>query len=317
MTITIRAFHPQDLDSLIHLATLSFAEEYTASGMTADGFAQQIRMATKGRMIPLKITTALSGYKWEVFVAEVDDQVVGCGGYLGRQRMELVNLMVHPDYRRRGIGQALLEHRLERLATLGCSTVTTTILANNKASLGNVEKQGFEIFDRYTILETALPLPHPSGSRASALRSQSILSTDKSAFEKIETQTANPLWQQIEGSAGDRYFLRAGDRLMNRFNRTQSWVRVFRLEEETIGFLAAKTSEGQTKGSISRPVIADEHAQYLAEMLHETAVWLSEHGKTTLQIAVPNARPMLLDLLQEQGWQQIQSWVRLVKWLNR
>ena len=104
MTIVIRPFHPTDLATLVHVATASFAEEYISRGTTAEGFAQQVRMITKGRMIPFKMVTRLAGYTWEILVAEVNGQVVGCGGYMGRKQMELVNLMVHPDYRRRGIG---------------------------------------------------------------------------------------------------------------------------------------------------------------------------------------------------------------------
>jgi N-acetylglutamate synthase-like GNAT family acetyltransferase len=99
-------------------------------------------------MIPFRIFTKLAGIHWALFIAEVDGQVIGCGGYQGSQQMELSNLMVHPHYRRRGIGQALLEKRLKTLAAQRFPLVTTTILASNQASLGNVIKQGFEIIDR-------------------------------------------------------------------------------------------------------------------------------------------------------------------------
>lgn len=51
-------------------------------------------------------------------------------------------MMVHPQYRRQGIGQALLEKRLQNLVENGYPSVTTTILASNEASSGNVSKQG-------------------------------------------------------------------------------------------------------------------------------------------------------------------------------
>jgi ribosomal protein S18 acetylase RimI-like enzyme len=108
MDLLIRPFRTTDVDALAEIAVLSFAEEYEARGQTADSFARQIRMATRGRMIPFKLFTRLAGYKWAIFVAEVNGRIVGCGGYLGRKQVELANLMVHPDYRRRGIGQVPL-----------------------------------------------------------------------------------------------------------------------------------------------------------------------------------------------------------------
>ena len=87
----------KDFNTLTRTANVSFAEEDTARGETPESFVQQVRMVTRGRMIPFKVLTALAGYKWEIFVAEVDGAVVGCGGFLGRKKMELANLMVHPD----------------------------------------------------------------------------------------------------------------------------------------------------------------------------------------------------------------------------
>lgn len=164
--MNIRPFRYTDLDALSHIAEVSFAEEHTVRGETPESFARQVKMITRGRMIPFKVLAALAGYRWELFVAEADGKVVGCGGYVGRQHMELSNLMVHPQYRRRGIGQALLEKRLQRLAEKGYRFVTTTILASNQASLGNVNKQGFEVFDRYSILETPLPLQQDTDGTA-------------------------------------------------------------------------------------------------------------------------------------------------------
>lgn len=316
MTIVIRPFHPTDLDTLVHVATASFAEEYISRGTTAEGFAQQVRMITKGRMIPFKMVTRLAGYTWEILVAEVNGQVVGCGGYMGRKQMELVNLMVHPDYRRRGIGQALLEKRLHNLTLMGYPFVTVTILDNNQASLGNIEKQSFEIFDRYTIFEVPLPFPDTATVITAKSLSRPIRPADKPIFHELEAQTATPLWLQIEKSAGDSYFLGFGDRLMNRFSNTQTQIRSWMAEGKVIGFSAARTTGSKTKGGLARPIIAENNLQYLPAMLCETADWLRQLGKTTMQVAVPDTRPAIQEFLQNSGWTPLQTWVRQVKWLN-
>lgn len=317
MAIVIRPFRPTDLDILVHVATVSFAEEYTSRGITAEGFAQQVRMITKGHMIPFKLVTRLAGYTWEILVAELNGQVVGCGGYMGRKQMELVNLMVHPDYRRRGIGQALLEKRLHNLTLMGYPFVTATILDNNQASLGNVEKQGFEIFDRYTIFEVPLPFPDTATVITAKSLSRPMRPADKPVFHELEAQTATPLWLEIEGTASDSYFLGFGDRLMNRFSNSQTWIRSWTTEGKVIGFSAARTTGSETKGGLARPIIADNNLQYLPVILCETANWLSQQGKTTMQVAVPDTRPAIQEILQNSGWTPLQTWVRQVKWLYK
>jgi len=316
MTTTIRPFRHTDLDALIGIAEVSFAEEFTARGSSPDSFANEIRFATQGRMIPLKLLMALAGNKWAMFVAEVDGRVVGCGGYMGHQKMELANLMVHPDYRRRGIGQALLEKRLEQLTLEGFPLVTTTILASNLASLGNVTKQGFEIFDRYSFWESSLPLKFDGWSSSRPLTSRPVLSQDLQLFKNLEEQVLSSTWLQIQGSTAPNYFVPLGERLLSRFMGTQWWNQIFIQGEEVVGFLSAVTAKTQTKGKLNRPIVVGEHLDYLPLMLDKAATWLTQLGKKTLQLAVPDERAYLVTQLEQNGWVKSQSWLRLVKRLK-
>jgi ribosomal protein S18 acetylase RimI-like enzyme len=310
----IRPFRSTDADDLIRIATVSFADEYRARGETAEGFARQIRMVTRGRMIPFTILTTLAGYKWKIFVAEINGNVVGCGAYLGREHMILANLMVEPGYRRQGIGQALLETRLTHLARQGYPFVTTTILADNHASLGNVAKQGFEVFDRYTILETSLPLAS-SDIKSESLRARSLRSNDESKFKVLETQVMSPTWQQIKGSSFQNYQLTLGEQLINRFTGTQHWSRIFTKDDEAIGFLTGTTTASQDAGTLTRPLINDDNLDQLPQMLHAAADWLTPLRKTRMRLVVPEKRTQILIKLTQQGWTQSQSWIQLVKWL--
>ena len=314
--MVIREFRYTDLDPLINTAKVSFAEEYSASGQSPQSFIHQVRMVTRGRMIPFKLLSYLTGIQWKLYVAEVDSMVVGCGSYMGRQTMELANLMVHPQHRRRGIGQALLEKRLEHLRKKGYPYVKTSVLASNEASLGNLHKQGFEVFDRYTILEASLPLPLNTIRLSDKINSRPVQKLDITAFKELEEQIANPAWLQIQGSAAPNYFPTFGDRLMQKFTNEQRWVRVFSREERIIGFLSASTSGNQTKGSLFRPVIAQEHIVHFPQMLAEAAVWLGQLGKEKIRIGVPDDRELLMLELLKSGWVKTVSWVQLVKWLD-
>jgi ribosomal protein S18 acetylase RimI-like enzyme len=310
--VTIRPLRPTDLDALTQIAQSSFAEEYTARGITPVALVQQVRQVTRGRMIPFKVLAALSGTQWEMLVAEIDGHVVGCGGYFGRQHMELANLMVMPNYRRRGIGQALLVKRLEHLQAKGYPLATTTILATNEASLGNVRKQGFEAFDQYVILEKALPLnhsPHPVAARP-------IEPADLAAFREIERQSVAPIRLEIQGSAAPDYFPGLGSRLMNRLTGTEQWRTAFTHGGAIVGFMLGNTSKNQTKGILSRPMIPSERHNHLPAMLQTAATWLTQLRKTSIQIAISTAHEDLIEGMRADGWTQTQSWLRLVKRLQ-
>lgn len=313
MNLIIRPFNTADINALTEIATLSFAEEYEARGQTTANLIQQIRMATRGRMIPFRIFSVLAGYSWAIFVAEVDGRIVGCGGYLGRKQMELANLMVHPDYRRRGIGQALLEKRLDHLAQAGYSHVTATILGTNTASLGNLAKQGFQVFDQYTILEKQLPHPLSRIQSDPNLLARPLAVSDKPVFQAIEAVLATPDLLELEGSREDLYFPSFGSRLLNRLTGGQSWTRAFLHQETVIGFLLGASGSNRRLGTVGRPMVNDNHLPHLPAMLHEAEAWLIREGKEKIRISVPTARPYLRDWLHKQGWTETHTWVRLVK----
>ncbi len=310
----IREFRYTDLNELINIAKVSFAEEYAISGQSPESFARQVRIIVAGRMIPFKILSFLAGIQWKLYVAEVDNQVVGCSSYMGRKKVELANLMVHPQYRRRGIGQALLEKRLEHLQKKGVTFVKTTVLAGNKASLGNLYKQGFEAFDRYSVLEIPLPLHNRVTSTTHAPTSRRAIRSDISAFTEMEKLVAHPVWLRIQGSAAPNYFPSFVDCLIQKITNVQQRTQVFFNGESIIGFLSAKTSSHQTKGAIFRPVVTQENIKRLPQMLEEVAIWLEHLGKETMQIGIPDERELLIEELLNDGWVKKASWVQLVKW---
>lgn len=312
----IRDFNYTDLDDLIQVAQVSFAEDFEAQGMSIDNFARQIRLLTRGRMIPFKIVNMVARVKWGIFVAEVDNKIVGCGGYIGQnQHIHLANLMVDPEYRRRGIGQKLLIKRLDYLKSLGYPFVATTILNTNQASLGNVHKQNFEVFDQYSIFEIPLAelkkVPRPSD-----IRVRDTQGTDQPRFSSLEEAVINPNFLQINGSYRDIYFPSFGTRVSRKFNGVQSCAYTVEQNGQIAGFLVANTSKNKIKGAISRPIMAKEHQDFLPVGIGAAASWLTSLGKTTIQISVPADHMQLIAYLESTGWTKLHTWVQLVKWFH-
>jgi GNAT superfamily N-acetyltransferase len=273
-------------------------------------------------MIPFRLFSALAGYKWAIFVAEKDGVIVGSASYLGsgNDRVNLANLMVHPDHRRQGVGQALLEKRLEVLTQKGCALATTTIVADNLPSLNNVAKQGFEPFSRYSLWESSLPLKWGEAVQPEFVASRPVQAADIAYFKTLEASVFSPIWLQTRGSIAAAYFPSPISRLNTWFSRTNSWTRLFTKDSVVVGFLLGRTSARQIKGAVSRPIVAPENHHLLPAMLSEAGDWLAQMGKDSLQLTLSDdptpEREWLIQQLNAAGWIHKQAYVQLVKWLS-
>ena len=106
------------------------------------------------------------GEHWVAFVVEIDGRLVGwASSFLNAATSEVdfgeISLLhVHPEYRRRGAGRALLAASTEHLTRIGVRRMRTWALAQ---SLDFARKRGFEISReaRYSSLETRLAPPAP------------------------------------------------------------------------------------------------------------------------------------------------------------
>jgi len=71
-------------------------------------------------------------------------------GYDGH-RGWLYAVAVHPDYRRNGVGQALVQHAVSELQLLGCDKVNLQIRPDNTAVAAFYQSLGFNVEDRLSM----------------------------------------------------------------------------------------------------------------------------------------------------------------------
>ena len=78
------------------------------------------------------------------FAALDGHRVVGYVGYLGViDEYEITNVATHPDYRRQGIGAALIGALLDKAAKNGTARITLDVRESNAPAIALYEKFGF------------------------------------------------------------------------------------------------------------------------------------------------------------------------------
>ena len=83
--------------------------------------------------------------KWALWLVAVeDDQVIG---YIGSQtsidETDVMNVAVHPDFRRRGIAESLIIRLVEELKNRGSHALMLEVRASNAPAIALYEKLGF------------------------------------------------------------------------------------------------------------------------------------------------------------------------------
>lgn len=79
-----------------------------------------------------------------LYVAVEDGRTVGyCSFWRIFDEVHLNNFAVHPSWRRRGVGRALLAHVLDEAARLGAPKATLEVRASNAPAIAMYEAGGF------------------------------------------------------------------------------------------------------------------------------------------------------------------------------
>ena len=77
----------------------------------------------------------------------VAEEETALAGYIGSQtcgeESDVMNVAVHPDFRRRGIAEALVNRLVEELKAIGSQCLTLEVRASNVPAIALYEKMGF------------------------------------------------------------------------------------------------------------------------------------------------------------------------------
>ena len=84
-----------------------------------------------------------------VAVAECGEEKAGYGEIrMVAGEAQIYNIAIAPEFRREGIGEALLRHMIEKAEADGCSLVTLKVRGGNEAAMALYKKLGFRVVGR-------------------------------------------------------------------------------------------------------------------------------------------------------------------------
>ncbi len=144
----IRPFDPhRDMSAVADLIELGFADTLDEDGQR---YLRQMRAAANGSgwlgftsIAAYWASGPMSGYVWEE-----DGRMVGNMSLIpyllrGRRNFLIANVVVHPEYRRRGIARALTVQGIEHVSRAGAPSVWLHVREENEAAVALYRSLGF------------------------------------------------------------------------------------------------------------------------------------------------------------------------------
>jgi ribosomal protein S18 acetylase RimI-like enzyme len=311
----LRNFRNSDLDAVTRLAHLAFSDPHLQESGTPQALADRLRSLRRAH---IRLFSRLLRYRLEMIVAEVDGDVAGFIMATGRDHIDMNTLMVDPQYRRAGIGAALLEETFRRIHSWGYQFATAEVLVANQPSARLCEKLGLEVYDTCTTYQTRLPLSQPAEhSPKNWVTLRPVREGEQAGLAEIERKLVSPVELQVRGSATRLFFPSLYRRMVDYRDHKQYQAWVVEKDGQKMGFQYLHSNLGNSKGTLARPLLPDAQLNFLPSIVEMAGDWFTELGKDTLRLEVPADRPYLLDSLTAWSWQPSFGCLNLVKWLDK
>lgn len=127
--VILRMASIRDLDQIVEVEKLSFIDPYSRRFLA-------VLILSAPIFIVVEYGKKIVGYICAT--VEKDDVLYG----------HIISIAVHPSYRRKGIGSALLLRTIENLKKMGVKMVYLECRVSNRAAIKFYEKHGFRIIKR-------------------------------------------------------------------------------------------------------------------------------------------------------------------------
>jgi ribosomal protein S18 acetylase RimI-like enzyme len=312
-TVLIRDFRKSDLDDLLDLLPKCFAQEFEIIGFDPAHTRDMANRAfgTIGRLL-LALSRFVGREPIKFLVAEANDRVIGTTMVQSSGKVGYISaVMVHPDYRRRGIATTLMRSAIEYIRERRMERAVLDAVSTNAAAISVYSKLGFEPFEQVAnfVGETA-SVPTQGGSDGVETR----------AYEQGDLDKVYDLIMASEDPNHLRVYSFSKKNL-----KTPFWLRLLRFATQKrivavragkiVGYVAATYTtpkEAATIGSVR--VNPQEGSRGVERALINAAVReIRKGGVGRIRATVPTTKQELAEIMNNLGFREALTMVGMCK----
>lgn len=302
--LIIRDFRREDLDDVIECTKESFAEEFAVTGFDQDVWRKMVR-----RRFGVFGTVLFGFFKLfdrepiKFFVADADGRVIGTTMVTALRNNGLIEtVMVHPDFRRRGVATELMRTAINYARKRKFAKAILQVSSKNPAARSLYEKLGFRKFDDTIYLTVNLDsLPSLEGTRAILVRDFRKSDTD-SVYELIRSS--------IDLNSLRVYGFQKNDlksSLWNRVAGVSALKQIVAVKDgKIVGYASLSCRSPKQAGRMSRIVVSPDMTSegIEVELLRVGVNFVKSSGARTVLATVPLTSRELVDKLETIGFKE-------------
>lgn len=319
LDIEIRRMRPADATRVTELLTVAFTEEFEGTGADPAVIARQLRAGSLAQLPPLRWIAPVLGVEFAFFVAMLDGRVIGCAGLMG-QRLPVVNsVAVHPEFRRHGVGVALVRAAEAYAAAHGHDRVVLDVLAHNDGARALYLALGYEEYHRYRAYVRTADVARPAAiadvTWARGYQIEAPGEKAAAAFDEIERLSLPPRLRAVSPSLRSRYTATPPSMLERLLAGERSYRRVLTHNGDIAGFIVAHGG-GAREGRIEYPLIPSNHTGALPAVITDAVAFLMRAGASSVRIDLSEDRPDQHAAVEQLGFSAKWTFVQMAHQLE-
>ena len=302
--VLIRDFRKSDLNDLLGLLPKCFATEFEVTGFDPDHTRDMVNRAfgKTGRFF-LGVARLCGKEPVKLLVAEANGRVIGSTIVDNRGTVSYIStVMVHPDYRRKGVATRLLKNVIAYIQRRSMRRAVLHVDLTNTPAMSLYTKLGFQTFEHITYLIGEI-------DSLSALQDTGEIKTRP--FEKDDLDQVYNLIRASEDPNHLRIFDFSKKDLKARFLQgllhfsTQKKI-VALLDGKIVGYAETSYTTPKEAGSISSIQAASQNRSSEIERLLIRAGIneIRKGGANRIRVTVASMKQELIETLKNLGFRE-------------
>jgi ribosomal-protein-alanine N-acetyltransferase len=303
--VLIRDLRKSDLSALLGLFPMCFAKEFEISGFDPDHVADMVNRAfgRTGTLI-LGLLRLCGKEPAKFLVAEADGKIVGTTIINNRGKSGYISsVMVHPDYRRKGIATRLMTNALNYVRRRKKARAVLHVDSTNASARSVYVRLGFKAFEHlsYFVRETnSMHVPE----NASGVKIREFQKDDLDQVYDLIRASEDPNSLRIFD------FTKKGLKtpFLQRIFRFATQKKLVALQgSRIVGYAEVRYTTPKEAGRIdSIHVNSEDRSLGIEKLLIEAANnEIAEGGVRRIRVAAPTAKQELVETVKDLGFREV------------